>query len=1073
MALKTMLNLLVIVLTLSLPNLSAATLPEATDLRQRLQNLQSDPQANSEAIKQLELAQQALNDYQRWQSQQSELQQQIAQAAKIKQQRQQQIDKLVAAKPPALNNDLADAELDKLLDDAKVIGNQLAAEIANQNEQRQQLLRLQQNLPQQIAEIEQSLKQLQQTEPQQSDNLSQQWYRQIVFSEQQAHLQLLQLQQRTLLPRLDLSKLYLQLLDLQQQQNQTKTQLISERLLQLNQLSGQQMIARAARLVADVQTQQLQQTDSSVTALTTSVTDLAKQFESLGIETAKAQQERQRLQQIRQQTSHTLAQLKEQITWLQQSPEFSDAIRGQLKRLPLVDNYRDYQTELAQAHLQRFTLSQHQGNHYSASDPQNRPLNKLADFEQELTDQLLSEYDQYIAILTELNGLQTQVIQEVAAEKDFLREKQLLLQGQAPLWQVLPQRWHEFFGNASSSARWQFIKDTFAGRHLALAIWLLVTVVSLISYWHFSRVLKHWQQQFASSLGNAKTDRYGRTLSLTVAITALVFLPVLPLLLIFIYSSIHAPYFTSFDQYHLLIATMVQIYLWEWLLQASRQQGLFVGHFEFSLVGCQSLRRLLKRFRPLFYCFTIGILIVEAWAADAESSALRLMLIGVTAILFGFYWRLLSTPAILALISESKPTLLSKILLMAIELILVVAIALICAGYFYAAWALIYYLHAGLLVVLLVLLLRQLGFRWLRVEESHRAYQLALQKRAEQQGDEEAANQELTSMAKVEQLSKQSLMVLNLISLIALFALGSALLANTELALQWMDNIVVWEVSSGEGASAITEKITLRAAINALVLVSICFFAAANLPGVLELLVLHHLPMSKGVSYAITTLLRYALVMVALGVGLSALGLHWSNLQWLVAALGVGLGFGLQEIFANLVCGLILLVERPVRVGDIITINELTGTVTRINTRATTIQDWDRKEILVPNKALITDQLTNWSLSDGITRIVIPIGVAYGSDVPLVKRILLEIADEHSDVLSEPSPLALFSSFGDSALMFELRCYIETPDTLASTRDQLNSNIDARFREHQIDIAFPQLDINIKTGTNPPDLLLR
>lgn len=103
------------------------------------------------------------------------------------------------------------------------------------------------------------------------------------------------------------------------------------------------------------------------------------------------------------------------------------------------------------------------------------------------------------------------------------------------------------------------------------------------------------------------------------------------------------------------------------------------------------------------------------------------------------------------------------------------------------------------------------------------------------------------------------------------------------------------------------------------------------------------------------------------------IGIEWSKLQWLVAALGVGLGFGLQEIFANFISGLIILFEKPIRIGDTVTIRDLTGSITRINTRATTITDWDRKEIIVPNKAFITEQFINWSLSDSVTRVVLTI----------------------------------------------------------------------------------------------------
>ena len=169
--------------------------------------------------------------------------------------------------------------------------------------------------------------------------------------------------------------------------------------------------------------------------------------------------------------------------------------------------------------------------------------------------------------------------------------------------------------------------------------------------------------------------------------------------------------------------------------------------------------------------------------------------------------------------------------------------------------------------------------------------------------------------------------------------------------------------------------------------------AARNLPGLLEIGLLSKVNMDAASRYAITSVSRYAIVLVGIIVGLGLLGLRWGQLQWMAAALTVGLGFGLQEIFANFVSGLILLFERPFRVGDVITVNNLDGTVTRIRTRATTILDFDNKEIVVPNKTFITGQLVNWTLSDETTRITIKVGVDYGTDPALVHKLLLQAAD--------------------------------------------------------------------------------
>jgi potassium efflux system protein len=177
----------------------------------------------------------------------------------------------------------------------------------------------------------------------------------------------------------------------------------------------------------------------------------------------------------------------------------------------------------------------------------------------------------------------------------------------------------------------------------------------------------------------------------------------------------------------------------------------------------------------------------------------------------------------------------------------------------------------------------------------------------------------------------------------------------------------------------------------------------------------------------------------------------------------VGLGFGLQEIFANFVSGLIILFERPMRVGDTVTIGGISGTVTRIRIRATTITDGDRKELIVPNKEFITGQLINWTLSDTILRTVIRVGVAFGSDIPQARNLLLKAAQDDPRVLRDPPVTAVLDKFGDSTLDFELRLFVAGLEEFAEIRHDLNVRIDQLFRDAGIEMAFPQRDVHVRS----------
>jgi potassium efflux system protein len=256
--------------------------------------------------------------------------------------------------------------------------------------------------------------------------------------------------------------------------------------------------------------------------------------------------------------------------------------------------------------------------------------------------------------------------------------------------------------------------------------------------------------------------------------------------------------------------------------------------------------------------------------------------------------------------------------------------------------------------------------------------------------------------------------------------------------------------------------INLEHLVVCLIILLLTILAVKNLPGLLELTLLQRLPLDAGSRYAITTCTRYLITVVGVIVAFKTIGIEWSQYQWLVAAAGVGLGFGLQEIFANFVSGLIVLMERPVRVGDIVTVEGVTGVVSRIRMRATTVTNWDRQEFIVPNKEFVTGRLLNWTLSNAVNRILINVGVAYGSDTEQTSDLLMKIADENPIVLKDPNPMVTFEAFGDSTLNFVLRCYLPNLDNRLATIHELHSEIHRRFEEAGIEIAFPQRDVRIR-----------
>lgn len=267
----------------------------------------------------------------------------------------------------------------------------------------------------------------------------------------------------------------------------------------------------------------------------------------------------------------------------------------------------------------------------------------------------------------------------------------------------------------------------------------------------------------------------------------------------------------------------------------------------------------------------------------------------------------------------------------------------------------------------------------------------------------------------------------------------------------------------GEEPAPASRAVTLADIGLGILVLLATLIAFRNLPGLVEIMILQRLPLDAGSRYALSTVLRYAIAIIGVAIAFSVVNISWSKVQWLAAALTFGLAFGLQEIFANFVSGLIILGERPIRMGDTVTVGGVTGTVTRIRMRATTIADWDRKELVIPNKNFITGEVINWSLSDPVLRVVINVGVSYEADVRKAEAMLLRVASEQPVVLEEPAPYVAFNRFGDSTLDFELRVFIPSIEHLISVRHDLHMRITELFRAEDIEIAFPQRDLHLRS----------
>jgi potassium efflux system protein len=260
---------------------------------------------------------------------------------------------------------------------------------------------------------------------------------------------------------------------------------------------------------------------------------------------------------------------------------------------------------------------------------------------------------------------------------------------------------------------------------------------------------------------------------------------------------------------------------------------------------------------------------------------------------------------------------------------------------------------------------------------------------------------------------------------------------------------------------------SLQISVGLLITVAAILYVSYLISFIIQKMILNNIILTQkletGVRISLARLVHYVIIFISFLLALAALGVKLTELTIMLGALGVGIGFGLQGIVNNLLSGIILLFEQPVRVGDIIEIGGLWAEVKSIGLRATTVKTYDGADLMVPNSDLITNQVTNWTLSNRLVRLIVPVGVAYGSDVPLVIDTLEKCAQANPLITKTPAPEVLFMSFGESSLDFELRVWVFDAGYRLRVKNELHQEIDQRFRELNIEIAFPQRDLHIRS----------
>jgi potassium efflux system protein len=387
-------------------------------------------------------------------------------------------------------------------------------------------------------------------------------------------------------------------------------------------------------------------------------------------------------------------------------------------------------------------------------------------------------------------------------------------------------------------------------------------------------------------------------------------------------------------------------------------------------------------------------------------------------------------------------------------------------GYFESALQVFGRTFFSMLGLLLIFFVYYVLKRMVYVVERRVAFEQALKKRKAQlvaRGSTEdiedsAESRSLEESLDIESISDHMYALLTLLTMVSVLVFLWGVWRDIWPALAHLQEYRLWDVSKIDGSVA---HITVATLLGILMIIAGTVAMYRYVGTVLTIMLRRFTHMSSGLIYTLVTTIRYLIVMIAIVQVVRMLGLKWSEIQWLVAALGVGIGIGLQEIIADFFSGLVILYERPIRIGDTITLGNMTGTVTSIRIRSSTVTDWDKKEVVVPNKMFMTEQLVNWTLSDSVTRIVLTYYIASDADTDSAIRLMVEEAIRHPVVLDDPIPEAFLMSMDKGIQQIELRVFVREMNDRLPVRNSLNVAINRRLREERIELSVPRQEIRM------------
>lgn len=786
----------------------------------------------------------------------------------------------------------------------------------------------------------------------------------------------------------------------------------------------------------------------------------------------------------------SLYTIKEQAQWLNRSNILGETFKTQLYQLPEIPKYQQIDNEIIRKRINRLKyqkmlteINQKENNEQKKKQKkikleQIQMYKLLIQTQKKLLNSLISGYDNEILELTKLKIIVIQLKDSLTDIKNATHRYMFWIADVNSINLNYPidilKDLNNFLSLNIIYQLIQAIKFIFTTQDTLL--FLLLSIIIIIFNFIINKHYKNFLFRVNSYIGKVNKDQFSITLKTFFwSIFSSLSFPIL-------FSSIgyglqsawKYPMAVSIG-YGLKETTLI---LWIFIVSSrfSSQNGLFISHFGWSNKDVKKAMRYHEL--SIFVIVPLIILLItfESYNNRQFSSNLGRLCFILICILLSLITNNLKKVGIPLYLNNkgSCEGIINNFLWILLVFAPILSASGALLGYFSTSQELLIRLETSSGIWLFLLIIYHIILRWMSIQRRKITFERAKQKRAEiianrskcENKNKIIKNEQIfidfeDNVINLDTISAKSIglirSILTTIALILFILIWSELYS----AFSFLENIQLWNVTTTIDDIDTVRPITLASLFISIFIIIITTQLIRNFPAFLELVLLQHLELKPGTGYAIITLTKYIIALIGSLISFSMIGIEWAKLQWLIAAMGVGLGFGLQEIFTNIISGLMILFEKPIRIGDTVTIRDLTGSITKINTRATTITDWDRKEIIVPNKAFITEQFINWSLSDTTTRIILIIPAPSNINTNKISEILLNSAKKTKIILKNPTPEVYLVNIEKGIQIFELRMYVAEIRHRMPARHKVHKKILNNFLKNNIHLPFPSINIDI------------